>query len=176
MKYRTHIISTWYLRLFLRIFLALNRQKVRMPSLGLKNSILIQKKKKRECITTPSFRGSTLNLPPQAAAMWTPWLRIGDLRITGFALRWVPLCLQLGLSCPAPVTALWSFHNGLRPIFGLFCATAPPSSSLLLQKCLSFLVLKTSCWRFPSRSRFKKRVRRCSVVARNLHAQCQLCG
>ena len=57
-------------------------------------------------ITMPSFRGSTLNLLSQVAAVWTPWLRIGDMRITGFALRWVPLCLQLGLSRPAPVTAL----------------------------------------------------------------------
>ena len=57
-------------------------------------------------ITMPSFRGSTLNLLPQVAAVWTPWPRIGDMRITGFALRWVPLCLQLGLSRPAPVTAL----------------------------------------------------------------------
>ena len=57
-------------------------------------------------MTMPSFRGSTLNLLPQVAAVWTPWLWIGDMRITGFALRWVPLCLQLGLSRPAPVTAL----------------------------------------------------------------------
>ena len=35
---------------------------------------------------TPSFQGSTLNLPPPAAAALTPWLRIGETRTTGFAL------------------------------------------------------------------------------------------
>ncbi len=36
--------------------------------------------------TTPSFQGSTLNLPPLAAAALTPLLRIGEMRTTGSAL------------------------------------------------------------------------------------------
>ena len=37
-------------------------------------------------ITTPRFQGSTLNLPPPAAAVLTPCLRIGVMRTIGSAL------------------------------------------------------------------------------------------
>ena len=57
-------------------------------------------------ITTPRFLGSTLNLPPQAAAALTPCPWIGETRKIGSALLSVPLSLLLQLSHYALVMAL----------------------------------------------------------------------
>ena len=117
--------------------------------------------------STPRFLGSILNLPPPAAAALTPWPRIGETRTNGCALLWVPSSLLFELSRRALVTALWSFHSGLRPIFGPFCMKALLSSSLLLRECLSFLAWKTLVWKVLARGKFTRRIPRFSVVSQD---------
>ena len=91
----------------------------------------------------------------------------------------------LELSRLALVTALWSSLSGRRPIFGHFCMTALPASSPLLREYLSFLALKTSCWKqfrpeanLQGASRGLRRspeFRNVSLTARYLVSLCHLC-